>query len=64
MESADSIAKWITTENMKNPVIILHHEAPSSYHYTRREMLSTNSTSVQPLTEFQISQYQVGDRCI
>jgi len=63
---------WLIQQ--KTPVIILHHETPASYHYSRRSLIdsksssspsssptsSKNSTStVTELTEFQISQYQI-----
>ena len=54
------VSNWL--EKQMQPVIILHHETPASYHYIQRSMLSTNSTSnstVPIRTEFQISQYQV-----
>lgn len=37
-------------------MVILHHETPSSYHYIRRDLLTS---TVPALTEFQISQYQI-----
>ena len=52
-------------------MIILHHETPASYHYSRRSLIdiksssslaaaSSSSSSKNPtLTEFQISQYQI-----
>lgn len=49
-------------DNAKQPVIILHHETPANYHFIKRELASSNTTSnstVTALTEFQISQYQI-----
>jgi len=53
-------------------VIILHHETPASYHYSRRSLIDSKSSSSSSLaassssssknstlTEFQISQYQI-----
>ena len=50
-------------------MIILHHETPASYHYSRRSLIdiksssslaAASSSSKNPtLTEFQISQYQI-----
>ena len=64
-DSSVEVAKWI--ESQTRPVVILHHESPSSYHYINRALASntttgngtTVTTTVTPLTEFQISQYQV-----
>lgn len=48
-----------TREQYDNrPIIILHHETPSSAHYIHRNLLSSNTT-VTALNEFQISQYQI-----
>jgi hypothetical protein len=55
-----AISSWIRDQN--SPVIILHHETPSNYHFIHRSLTSTNpssNTTVTPLTEFQISDYQV-----
>ena len=51
-------------------MIILHHETPASYHYSRRSLIhsksssssflaSSSSSKNSTLTEFQISQYQI-----
>ena len=51
-------------------MIILHHETPASYHYSRRSLIDSKSSSSSlaasssssknsTLTEFQISQYQI-----
>ena len=53
-------------------MIILHHETPASYHYSRRSLIDSKSSSLSSLaassssssknstlTEFQISQYQI-----
>ena len=43
------------------PVVVLHHELPSNVHFQRKIELMGNSTDgkAKPLTEFQISQYQI-----
>jgi hypothetical protein len=38
------------------PVVIMHHETPTAAHYIQRNLATA---AVTPLTEFQISQYQV-----
>jgi len=43
-------------ESFDQPVIILHHEVPSSQHYIHR---SLTQSKVRPLTEFEISDYQI-----
>lgn len=56
---------WLIQQ--KTPVIILHHETPASYHYSRRSLIDSKSSSSlaaassknSTLTEFQISQYQI-----
>jgi len=45
-------------DQQDHPVIILHHETPAGYHY-QRSLASNHTTGVIPLTEFQISQYQI-----
>ena len=60
-----TLSEWIKKQHA--PVLVLHHETPSSHHYIQRElytqrMLASNSSSnstVPALTEFQISQYQI-----
>ena len=52
----NQVADWIKTQS--RPVVILHHETPTAVHYIQRDLANSNST-VTPLTEFQISQYQV-----
>ncbi len=71
---ASNLEKYLSEQD--RPVIILHHESPSSHHYIQRSLLNanntnsnstsnptsnpvSNSTTVTPLTEFQISQYQI-----
>ena len=49
------VAEWIRGQQGR-PVVILHHESPSSYHYIRRDL---QTSTVPTLTEFQISQYQI-----
>jgi len=51
------------------PLVLLHHEAPAAHHYIEKQRLlaarssasksTRDKTSVAPLTEFQISQYQI-----
>ena len=50
----NQVSDWIKSQS--RPVVILHHETPTAAHYIQREL--SNST-VTPLNEFQISQYQV-----
>ena len=57
IESEDSNDVQSFIDNYKRPIVILHHEAPSNLHYIRRSL--AQSKKVLPLTEFQISQYQV-----
>ena len=51
---AENLQQWLTAQ--ARPVVILHHETPAAYHYIERTLASS---TVTPLTEFQISQYQV-----
>jgi len=53
-KKSDEVAEWISTHD--GPVIVLHHETPSSQHYIHREL---STSSISPLTEYQISQYQI-----
>jgi hypothetical protein len=61
-ENAAAVASWIRSQ--EKPVIVLHHETPSSFHriatshIMSRQLATTNITSA-PLSEFQISQYQI-----
>jgi hypothetical protein len=48
------LQQWIS--NQKGPVVILHHETPADYHHVQRGL---QTSTVTPLTEFQISQYQI-----
>ena len=50
----NQVSDWIKSQS--RPVVILHHETPTAAHFIQREL--SNST-VTPLNEFQISQYQV-----
>jgi len=54
-DASSAVAKWLQSQQ-GHPVVILHHESPSSYHYIQR---SLQSSTVPTLTEFQISQYQI-----
>jgi len=54
-DASSTVAQWLQGQQ-GNPVIILHHESPSSYHYIQRAL---QSSAVPTLTEFQISQYQI-----
>ena len=51
---AEDLQQWLAAQ--ARPVIILHHETPAAYHYIERTLAAS---TVTPLTEFQISQYQV-----
>ena len=53
-KKSDEVAEWI--RNYDGPVVVLHHETPSSQHYIHRELATSTIT---PLTEYQISQYQI-----
>jgi len=46
--------EWISKH--EGPVVVLHHETPADYHYLHRGL---QTSTVTPLTEFQISQYQI-----
>ena len=51
---AKDLQQWLASQ--ARPVVILHHETPAAYHYVERTLAAS---TVTPLTEFQISQYQV-----
>jgi hypothetical protein len=71
METAKAILRDVGSTG--RPIVILHHEAPASHHYIERQRLlamrrsvskvvledGDSSGTVTPLTEFQISQYQI-----
>jgi hypothetical protein len=53
---SEKVENYLKTQD--GPVVILHHENPIDvYNYARK--LTTNGTDVEPLTEFQISEYQI-----
>jgi len=54
-DKSAEVASWMQAQQGR-PIIVLHHEQPSSYHFIARSLAST---TVAPLTEFQISQYQI-----
>lgn len=54
-DASAAVAKWLQDQRGQ-PVVILHHESPSSYHYIQRAL---QTSDVPTLTEFQISQYQI-----
>jgi hypothetical protein len=54
IKKSDEVSEWL--KNYDGPVVFLHHETPSSQHYIHREL---SMSSISPLTEFQISQYQI-----
>lgn len=53
-ELPNEISDWIHAQS--SPVIIMHHETPTAAHFIQRNLADA---TVQPLNEFQISQYQV-----
>ena len=58
-ENAEKINSWIKMQN--RPVIILHHETEpaSAVEYHRVLQSSSSNSTVPPLSEYQISTYQV-----
>ena len=53
----NELSDWLKSQSA--PVVIMHHETPTAAHYIQRNLASS---TVTPLTEFQISQYQVRNR--
>lgn len=57
-DNAAAVTAWL--QSQKQPVIILQHETPAAHHHvhSHRLLASTNS-STAPLSEFDISNYQI-----
>lgn len=53
-KKSEEVGEWI--RNYDGPVVVLHHEVPSSQYYIHRELAQA---AITPLTEYQISQYQI-----
>mmetsp|Transcript_24694 Transcript_24694/g.36399 ORF Transcript_24694/g.36399 Transcript_24694/m.36399 type:complete len:232 (-) Transcript_24694:108-803(-) len=61
MEFADSATVEAWVKQQSAPVVILHHEQEISRHTPIRRLAETNTTnSTTPLTEEEISSYQIG----
>jgi hypothetical protein len=59
--SNSQISSWLSEQ--RGPVVIIHHETPSDAHFMMRYLANSTSSSVTPLTEFEIAQYQVMATC-